>query len=504
MIRAFLSQLFQGRKVTWYEHHFMWILLGGAVLFMIITMMIGLQQSVWFDEAYSIMLAKQPAVQLVHLTALDTHPPFYYLLLKAWATLFGWSEFALRSLSVAMAGLAVLFAGLTARRMFGARIALMALPFIVLAPFLMRYGFEIRMYSTAAFIGMAATYVLVRAMQTKAGREQWALWALYAVLVALGMYTLYYIVLLWLVHFIWLAWTTYQAKTTMFWAPWLRAYVLSVLLFLPWLPAFLSQISNGALAAISQPLTVDNLVGIISFEFLYQPSWQLSALSSLLIVFVIVTLVVFSMRAFKKVPIKQRSYLGLLAMYVAVPITIVAVVSLVRPMYVERYLAHVAIGGMLFIGVITAISMQKAKSTMKVAAGVLVLLLIVGVMQLANVGNYNFQRLQRPMVKQAALVPKCDASSSVFAADPYVAIELAYYLPDCPIYFYSQTATLKGGYAPLSNSPLHVSDSSKELALSRTIYFVYYDDQGLKMPAGHTQTSLAKFDALTVATFSAE
>ena len=504
MIRAFLSQLFQGRRVAWYERHFIWTLLGGVALFMAITMMIGLQQSVWFDEAYSIMLTKQPAAQLVYLTALDTHPPFYYLLLKAWATLFGWSEFALRSLSAIGAGLAMLFAGLTARRMFGARIAVMALPFVMLAPFLMRYGFEIRMYSTAAFIGMAATYVLIRALQTKQGREQWILWGLYAVLVALGVYTLYYMALLWLAHFIWLAWKTHQDKMQLLRAPWLRAYALSILLFIPWLPAFLSQISNGALAAISQPLTVDNLVGIVSFEFLYQPSWQLGALSSLLIVFVVVSLVIFSMRAFKKVPTKQRNYLGLLAMYVAVPIVVVAVVSLARPMYVERYLAHVAIGGMLFVGVIAALNVQKAKRTIKITAGVLVLLLVVGITHLANVGNYNFQRLQRPMVKQAALVPQCDASSSVFAADPYVAIELAYYLPHCQIYFYSQTASLKGGYAPLSNSPLHVSDSSKELTSSQTIYFVYYDDQGLKMPAGHTQTSLAKFDALTVATFSAE
>ena len=504
MIQTFLSRLFQGRKVVWYERHFLWIILGCAVLFMTMTTAIGLQQSVWFDEAYSIMLAKQPAAQLVHLTALDTHPPFYYLLLKAWASLFGWSEFALRSLSVMGAGLALLFASLTARRMFGARIALTALPFIVLAPFLMRYGFEIRMYSTAAFIGMAATYVLVRAVQTKQSREQWLLWGLYAVLVALGTYTLYYIVLLWLAHFIWLVWTAKQEKTQLVRAPWLRAYLLSVALFLPWLPAFLSQISNGALAAISQPLTVDNLVGIVSFEFLYQPSWQLGAVSSLLIVFVIAVLVVFSARAFKKVPTKQRRYLGLLAMYTAVPIVVVAIVSLVRPMYVERYLAHVAVGGMLFVGVVVAISIQKAKYNLRMSAGILSLLLVVGITQLATVGNYNFQRLQRPMVKQAALVPQCNTTSSIFAADPYVAIELAYYLPHCQIYFYSQTASLRGGYAPLSNSPLHVSDPSKELASSRTVYFVYYDDQGVKMPSGHSQTSLAKFDALTVATFSAE
>lgn len=504
MIRAFLSQLVSGHKQTWWEGRFIWIVGISTIVFMGICMAIGLQQSVWFDEAYSIMLAKQPAVQLVHLTALDTHPPLYYLLLKAWATLFGWGEFALRSLSVLMAGLAVFFAALTARRMFGAKIALTALPFIIFAPFLLRYGFEIRMYSTAAFIGMAATYVLVRALQTKRGREQWLLYGLYAVLVALGTYTLYYTVLLWLTHAVWLIWISYRSKKSIAKQPWLRAYIISIILFLPWLPAFVSQISNGALAAISQPLTIDNLVGIISFEFLYRPMWQLGALLSLVMLGVIATIIIFVIDAFKKVSAKQREYLVLLAMYVAVPVVIVAVVSLARPLYVERYLAHVAIGGMLFIGVVTALRLQKATAKTKIAAGTLVLALGIGIAQLAVVGNYNFQRLQRPMVKQAAMISKCDTTSSVFAADPYVAIELAYYLPECQIYFYSQTATLKGGYAPLSNSPLHVSDTAKELGSNRTIYYVYYGEQEMNMPANHKQVDLKTFDALRVATFSVE
>jgi len=42
---------------------------------------------------------------MLRLTALDTHPPFYYLILKMWGNLFGWGELALRSLSaIFMAG----------------------------------------------------------------------------------------------------------------------------------------------------------------------------------------------------------------------------------------------------------------------------------------------------------------------------------------------------------------------------------------------------------------
>ena len=508
MIRSLLEKIGLLRRQTWGERHFVWVVGGAALVFAALSLSIGLNQSVWFDEAYSIMLAKQPAVQLVHLTALDTHPPFYYLLLKGWATLFGWSELALRSLSVLAAVLAVVFAGLTARRMFGARVALMALPFIVLAPFLIRYGFEIRMYALATLIGMMATYVLVRAWQTRPGRDQWMLYVVYATLVALGMYTLYYLAVLWVAHFAWLAWMSFKEKRPLkerLRASWLLAYLASIALFLPWLPAFLSQLNNGALAAISQPLTIENLAGIVSFEFLYRPSWQLGAFLSLVTVGIIALLAYLSVRGFKAVSSKQRPYLVLLAWYMLVPVVIVALVSILRPMYVERYLAHVAIGGMLYIGVIVALTYDKASRGIKTASVALLFVMAMGVMQLANMGNYNFQRLQKPMVKEAAAaVQQCAQGTTVLAADPYVAIELAYYLPDCQIYFYSKDATLRGGYALLSQSPLRIGDPQKELAQSKQVYYVYYGDPALALPASLKQTRQADFDALHVGTFNAE
>ncbi|HEY5695459.1 MAG TPA: hypothetical protein VIQ80_01340, partial [Candidatus Saccharimonadales bacterium] len=66
------------------EKYFIPTLIVVALGAMVISLMIGLAQSVWFDEAYSIMLAKQPILNLIHLTSADTHPPFYYLLLKGW------------------------------------------------------------------------------------------------------------------------------------------------------------------------------------------------------------------------------------------------------------------------------------------------------------------------------------------------------------------------------------------------------------------------------------
>lgn len=503
MILRLLSHL-KPAKLAWLERHFIPALLMGAAIAMLFSLLIGLRQSVWFDEAYSIMLAKQSWSHLIYLTSIDTHPPLYYLLLKAWAMVFGWSELALRSLSILASGAAVIFAGLLVRRMFGVRVALIALAFVVFAPFLLRYGFEIRMYSLGSLIGIAATYVLVRAVDTKDKRQAWKLYGIYAVLVALGVYTLYYTALLWIAHLVWLLWITYKRKQPLLSAPWLLSYAGAVVLFSPWLPTFLKQVSNGALAPIAQAMTLENLLGIVSFNFVYQPVWQLNALMSLIVLFVLIMIGYLSVRAFQRVKAGQRPYLVLLALYILVPVAVLAAVGFTRPMYVERYLAHIVIGGSLFVGVAAALVYPKANQMVRVLIVTLGGVLVVGVAQLVLAGNFNFQRLHYPQIKQATATITCTDSAAILAADPYVAIELAYYLPSCPVRFYSATAKLGGGYAPLSDSTLHTSNPAIDLRDARAIYYVYYDQPKLTMPAGLSLDRKTTYGPLTVDLFTVE
>jgi mannosyltransferase len=499
-----------GRKLRdgnrlWRDRAFVPVLIVAAVIAMVVSFAIGLQQSVWFDEAYSIMLAQQSTDQLLYLTSLDTHPPLYYLVLQAWAGLFGFGEAALRSLSVLAMGGALVTAGLLLRRMFGGRIALMVLPFLALAPMLLRYGFEIRAYALAGLIGIVATYVLVAALQAKK-RNQWLLYTLYAVLVAAGTLTLYYLVLLWAAHLVWLVWQARRNKQSIWKSPWLIALAGSVVLFLPWLPVFISQISNGALSPVTQALTLDTMLSIVTFMFIYQPVWQVGAFMSLVVVALIVMMTRFLLRAFASVDKDHRPYILLLALYVLVPVAILAVVSLVKPMYLERYLSHVLIGGYMLVGVVIAMVALKSSGRKTIIAGAAVLaVLVVGVIHLAEVGNFNFQRLQKPMVKQAAAgLAGCSPDQTILAADPYVAIELAYYLPDCEIRFFSESAELTGGYAALSKSPLHVADPAAELVNSRKLIYIYYGEPQLTMPTNLVAAGRTSYDQLHVAEFYAE
>ena len=125
--------------------------------------------------------------------------------------------------------------------------------------------------------------MLVRAVQSK---RDYRWWLLYATLVALGMYTLYYLALLWLAHAAWLVWRmvrNHQGKTW-YKQPWVRSYAVAVMLFLPWLPTFFKQTGNGALAPIGQPMNLENLLGVFSFNLLYKPVWQLTMVDTFIVI----------------------------------------------------------------------------------------------------------------------------------------------------------------------------------------------------------------------------
>jgi len=166
---------------------FDWVFVG-----LLLTAFVGLAAwnltagSIWFDEAFSAYLLNYNFLDIARYTATDVHPPFYYWLLKLWTMVFGETEIGLRSMSVFFGVIAAIFGYLFVRKQFGRRAALVALALMILSPLFIRYGQEARMYTLAAAIIFAASYVLLFAAETK----KRSTWVLYGVLVSLGMWTL--------------------------------------------------------------------------------------------------------------------------------------------------------------------------------------------------------------------------------------------------------------------------------------------------------------------------
>lgn len=482
-------------------HRFLVLLVTGAIFAAGLSLYIGRNQSVWFDEAYSILLAKHSWTDIIRLTAQDVHPPFYYWLLKTWMMFFGSNELALRSLSAFFLALSIIMSGLIVRKVVDARTALIMLPFVVFAPFLLRYGFEIRMYALCSFLGLAATYALLFAVEEKNTKKRNKFLVLYALLVAIGTYTLYFMVLVWMAHCVWIGWKIYRGRRYDLLRPLIASYGFAVLLFMPWLPIFIRSAGAGSLSPVTRALGVENMYGIVTFLFLYRPSWDDQVSTTIGVIGVVGTTAFLSALAYKKASASEKRLLGILSLYFLIPILVLAIVTHIKPIYLERYLAHYAIAAYMSVGVLAAISIRTGGKIAKVTAGVLLVVLFFGSSNLYTNGNYNFQRVHKPAIRQASeSLAECSNGVIIFADEPQTAMEFMYYLDSCPVYFFNKTAKMGGGFAMLSDSPLRIGNI-RDFPQAKKVFHLYYDKPNQKLPEYLRRQSVTAYGPLNVAEY---
>ncbi len=137
-------------------------------------------QPLWWDEGWSLYFATSDPGAMLQLTAVDIHPPLYYLLLHVWIGLFGPSPISVRLLSVLIGVAAVPLIYLAGRRLFGQRVpadsagkvGLLAALLLAISPFHIYYSQEVRMYGLVTLLGLATLYfAIVRGRWPRPVRE---------------------------------------------------------------------------------------------------------------------------------------------------------------------------------------------------------------------------------------------------------------------------------------------------------------------------------------------
>jgi len=117
----------------------------------------------WYDEAFTSRMVKNNFTQIIDLSSKDVHPPLYYLATKAWTSVFGTSDFGIRSLSVLFGVLLIpatyYLVNLLTDNKLG---ALLVSTMIAVNPFLITYSKEARSYSMFAFIFALLVIVVFR------------------------------------------------------------------------------------------------------------------------------------------------------------------------------------------------------------------------------------------------------------------------------------------------------------------------------------------------------
>ena len=214
--------------------------LGAVLLAAVALRLWGLgHKSLWFDEAYSVYIARQALGEIPRLLRLyDTHPPLYYVLLHLWMGVAGQSEVAVRVPSVVASLAAIGLTYLLGRRLAGEGVGLLAAVLLAASPFQVTAAQEARMYPFLMLFGVGASYALWLALAE--GRRRY--WMGYVLCLVLALYTHHFAVLLLLAHGVYVL-GIHRERQAM--RAWLFAVAVVVILYLPLVPMLVTQVSTA-------------------------------------------------------------------------------------------------------------------------------------------------------------------------------------------------------------------------------------------------------------------
>ncbi len=385
-------------------------------------------QSIWRDEAFTYLLAKQNIFQIVRMTALDSNPPLYYLLLHFWMAIFGGSEFALRTLSFLFFIGSLYVAGLFLIDVFRlpVRRAFIFLALFVASPVLHYYAFEARMYSLIAFTVSLSFYFLYKRDYRK-----------YMAATIISMYTHYFTFFALAGQILYLALTTprHDAKRI------LRMFAGMFLSYLPWIAVVLFSrppVANGFWIQKLLPSTLFNVPAILLTgyeQYQWFPYRWLPYVSLFLYAVAGYSLFMFAKGGHLlrlHVDHRKHGHIGLLLFcWVMIPTILVLLVSAFKPLFLPRYLIFITFG-MLLSFIYMVRSFRPA-----FRYGVFAVLLLVSL----NYANLQMEKrvkanIRKPLLEIKRLMDKNDV---VFVTHEFNYHPAQYYINDRQVYLYGKT-----------------------------------------------------------------
>lgn len=377
-------------------------------------------QSLWRDEAFSILVAQKPVSFI--LQNLTFEPPVYYLLLHYWIKLFGTSEIAVRSLSLLGFSLATVVVIIWSEKLFKKHWLSWVTPILFFTnPMLVYYAFEVRTY------GWYILFAVLTLFSYQQNR-----WRLFVLATTLGFYThTYFLFLFAAIGLHWLV--VHRRKRTkprlLIREPMVANSALVVATMLPWLVRVMKEA-----ATLKQswyfPVNINLVKSVLGNMYLgYEGTpwylWGFTANLSLIL------LLLFLLAVSKKATRARNSIFLFAAL---VPLTIVIGVSFIKPLFVNRYLIGVAVAEVFLV----ALAIEAVKH--RLVQIVLTLSLVIG--------HWSFNMWypsQHAKINIRATMQEINTIKSkediLLAGSPLIFFETMYYASDpSKVYLYNPNA----------------------------------------------------------------
>jgi len=201
----------------------------------------AINQSLWLDEAISALVVKNYSFfGIFDFVKSDFHPPLYYLSLKIWTLFFGYSEAALRFLSVCFGVGTVLATILIAKKLAKQKPFLWIVAGFLLAtsPLHIYYSQEARMYSMAAFFATMSVYFYLKITE-KGSLFDWLAFSFSMTLLVLTDYVPVFLLPIFWVYPI------FNRRKIGWWSKFFLSHLPILIVGFFWLPNLVAQKEGG-------------------------------------------------------------------------------------------------------------------------------------------------------------------------------------------------------------------------------------------------------------------
>ena len=138
-------------------------------LILVLALLLRLREinetSYWFDEAFTAVTVRSSWKDMFGIIKQDgVHPPVYYIILKIWSSIFGYSQAGIRSFSL-ITGLATVVVAFLLGKLYDVKYPIKGLVsafIIAISPFFVTYSLEARSYSFVAMLAVFLTYFVIK------------------------------------------------------------------------------------------------------------------------------------------------------------------------------------------------------------------------------------------------------------------------------------------------------------------------------------------------------
>lgn len=217
-------------------------MIGLILIISFILRLIGSDQSLWLDEAIGAIAARDFSYGKIvtEFLRFDNHPPLYYLFLKLWTSVFGYSEVMLRMPSIIFGILTLYLTYKIVRRINPGNnsTSILATLFLGTSQLHIYYSQESRMYSMATFAAALCIYAFIQTLQKRSIGN----WLLFSFSLVFLVFTDYIPIYLLPVFFVSVLFSNMPRE---WWKKLMIAYIPLILLGFLWLPTFIIQVKGS-------------------------------------------------------------------------------------------------------------------------------------------------------------------------------------------------------------------------------------------------------------------